>query len=153
MDWQDTERVVRDSWRDLVKSVAEAFSAVAPRIEHDPEYQFLRALLSWRDGDPADIVAWMNSERPLYREPLALLFEGKLDKKARVGRPRNELEYMAALAAWRFYRQWRKENERRSIDDYGRSDAMKDASIRAVMEMDARLVCDPDKVRARMDKL
>ena len=101
---------------------------------------FLAAWFRFLDDDPTALAEYLRSDRPLSardREELALLIEEKVIrgqfKKPRRGQ-RNTKVHVAARFALEFYDVWRAENKERGVDDYGRSNYMKDEAAKIAIE-------------------
>lgn len=119
-------------------------------------YDFVRSVYQHARGDSSYLIEYFRSDRPIIAgegEQLAQFFEGVLDRIPARGRPRDKDVRSAAMAARVFYKQWREYNRRLGINDRGKSDAMKDESVRLVIEdLEPTPGLDPERVRDLMDR-
>jgi hypothetical protein len=100
------------------------------------ESHFLHVLLHTVEGNPAELINYLRSDRPLLfdRKRLATSLETALRKRRRDGRRRDVMAHRLAAQALRLYGVWHKENIKQGVNDRGRSNDMKDKTARTVFE-------------------
>jgi hypothetical protein len=92
------------------------------------ESLFLHVLLHSMTGDPAPLINYLRSDRPLLfdRKRLATRLEAFLQKGRHGGRHRDVMAHRLAAQALRLLDVWQEENIRQGVNDRGRSADMKD---------------------------
>jgi hypothetical protein len=155
MDWRTVGAELAAEYKQGHDWVAAEISRLR---ESSPEMQFEQAIFRCKRGDPATLLGWLRSGKPLSseaRESLAGFIEDLLTPEPkRRGRPSNKDEQDAALCALMYYRRWRERNADLGVSDYGHSPQMKEEAVRVVLHVHTEYQgLDPWRVRERLEQV
>jgi hypothetical protein len=106
----------------------------------DPEWDFVRALVSHVRGDTSHLSAYLRSDRELSRldrELLAQVNEGALGRKAKLGAPVNRRAHDVALCARAFYHAWQGACRDAGVPIRGSTRSMKDVACDYAFQLEA----------------
>jgi hypothetical protein len=141
VDYQEIGRKLQTEW---IETWAKCKSnmQVGGELHHhisDPHFIFFQACQKCAQGDKAELIELLQSDQPLphtdyIRRIFANLLQGKYDRVARRGRPRDEKVHTVAYTADKFYREWRERCLAAGVNHYGKANAMKAESIRFATE-------------------
>ena len=159
MDWRDVGQRLMDKQKQFDEEM-DALDVDAQCAEFKANFEdlsldvdFVNALTKAANGDTATIADWLGDrDRPLpwmFRRHLRDYFRGAFSSKR--GAPRDDLRDLFLSYVEQFYREWREENDRLGVSDWGHRDEMKDEAIRFTQER-YPLSIDPEKVRDLMKR-
>ena len=123
-DWRDSGEVVRRHWRRCFSEYARQQYPQEGRelyLIDVPVVWLANGFLDKSRFTSEDYRRWLRSLTPKDCEP-------------KNGRPLGAVSRAAATLACYFYDDWRRENQRQGIKDYGHRGEMKDYATRAVVE-------------------
>jgi hypothetical protein len=100
------------------------------------ESLFLHVLLHAVEGNPAELINYLRSDRPLLfdRKRLATRLETFSQKRRCGGRRPDVMAHWLAAQALRLLDVWQEENIRQGVNDRGCSDDMKDEAAKIAFE-------------------
>jgi hypothetical protein len=164
MDWREVGNElfaeVRKQWLNLATasmnraavdlSVPGFQMSIEPTRQVDASPGFTRAVYAWENGDPADLIHYLRSDKPLNKRDRERLVLGIKFMSGRPNhRPANNYPKFAASLAVALYKEWCERNRKANVSSRGYARHMQDAC--ADLMADILHGIDADQIRALMN--